>query len=71
MSNSRNQDTRSERLEKGSYSPPLVALACRDQMFRKAVAKKVRIAFCFVMKEDITYKNDRQRSKYVPQRRPL
>ena len=40
-----------ERLQKGSYFPPQVeakaraALASRDQMFRKAVAKKIRIAF--------------------------
>jgi imidazolonepropionase-like amidohydrolase len=40
-----------ERLQKGAYFPPQVeakaraALASRDQMFRKAVQKKVRIAF--------------------------
>jgi imidazolonepropionase-like amidohydrolase len=40
-----------ERLQKGAYFPPLVeakaraALASRDEMFRKAVAKRVRIAF--------------------------
>jgi imidazolonepropionase-like amidohydrolase len=40
-----------ERMTKGAYFPPQVeakakaALASRDQMFRKAVAKRVRIAF--------------------------
>ena len=40
-----------EKLEKGSYFPPMVeakaraALASRDEMFRKAVKKGVRIAF--------------------------
>ncbi len=40
-----------ERMAKGAYFPPQVeakakaALASRDQMFRKAVAKRVRIAF--------------------------